>query len=413
MKLSMKYTILSLILVTLTASQSLNAASQSLNAAQRDDDDFELAIKLSLQGDSGVRPSARSVKEERASEDIPAWVLEESRNLARAGTSRYAAAASSPSSHPVPSSDIPEWVIAESKDLARKPPSDNGIPAWVQEEYAKMAFEGTYQRPAKEIQMDNDERLAKAIQASLGDALAEALPIIRYDPRVAHQEEELARLCNQCTQAVESGEKELAIALVNSFLTIDDLDPLIRSQAIDIRTTITDQVAQPLRAPVKEEPKPAPAAAVSSPSKSEPAASAAPTPEEHKMLELTNARRRLDGKHDLKHNLLLMAAARAHSENMAKLDQFAHEVEGKSVQHRVDAQRYRWSFVGENLAYAWSIGYPLTHSIYSVEHHIECLMNSPGHRANILSGNFTELGIGIHVTADGRKYFTQVFGTPR
>ena len=35
-------------------------------------------------------------------------------------------------------------------------------------------------------------------------------------------------------------------------------------------------------------------------------------------------------------------------------------------------------------------------------------MNSPGHRANILNCNLTEIGVGLH-----RLNWTQNFGTPR
>ena len=44
-------------------------------------------------------------------------------------------------------------------------------------------------------------------------------------------------------------------------------------------------------------------------------------------------------------------------------------------------------------------------------------INSPGHRANMLSDNFEEIGIGYHYLANDtgsvnyRHYWTQVFGT--
>ena len=37
-------------------------------------------------------------------------------------------------------------------------------------------------------------------------------------------------------------------------------------------------------------------------------------------------------------------------------------------------------------------------------------MNSPGHRANILSSTFREIGVAVGADAEGRLYFTQVFG---
>lgn len=36
-------------------------------------------------------------------------------------------------------------------------------------------------------------------------------------------------------------------------------------------------------------------------------------------------------------------------------------------------------------------------------------MNSPGHRANILSTNFTEIGVGYAAGGPGRHYWTQMF----
>ena len=35
-------------------------------------------------------------------------------------------------------------------------------------------------------------------------------------------------------------------------------------------------------------------------------------------------------------------------------------------------------------------------------------MNSSGHRANILSGNVTEIGVGLAYSADGSPYWTMV-----
>jgi uncharacterized YkwD family protein len=36
-------------------------------------------------------------------------------------------------------------------------------------------------------------------------------------------------------------------------------------------------------------------------------------------------------------------------------------------------------------------------------------MNSPGHKANILSENFTEIGVGVAKDANGTIYWTQQF----
>jgi uncharacterized protein YkwD len=39
-------------------------------------------------------------------------------------------------------------------------------------------------------------------------------------------------------------------------------------------------------------------------------------------------------------------------------------------------------------------------------------MHSSGHRGNILSGRFREIGVGVARDSAGRPYYVQVFGTP-
>jgi uncharacterized protein YkwD len=40
-------------------------------------------------------------------------------------------------------------------------------------------------------------------------------------------------------------------------------------------------------------------------------------------------------------------------------------------------------------------------------------MTSPGHRSNIVSTNFSEMGAGVATAKNGRKFYAQVFGHPR
>ena len=40
-------------------------------------------------------------------------------------------------------------------------------------------------------------------------------------------------------------------------------------------------------------------------------------------------------------------------------------------------------------------------------------MNSSGHRANILNGNFTQIGIGLAYSANGTPYWTMDLARPR
>ncbi|MDF2952742.1 MAG: putative secreted protein [Anaerocolumna sp.] len=54
---------------------------------------------------------------------------------------------------------------------------------------------------------------------------------------------------------------------------------------------------------------------------------------------------------------------------------------------------------GENLAY----GYNTPEAV------VTGWMNSPGHRANIMNGNFNKIGIGVYKDSSGTVYCTQIF----
>ena len=49
-------------------------------------------------------------------------------------------------------------------------------------------------------------------------------------------------------------------------------------------------------------------------------------------------------------------------------------------------------------------------SQYNPEAAINTWLNSSGHRANMLSYSYADLGVGIAYSANGAPYYTQVFG---
>jgi len=105
----------------------------------------------------------------------------------------------------------------------------------------------------------------------------------------------------------------------------------------------------------------------------------------------------------------LRSAARGHSQDMACNEFFSHTgSDGSSVGDRVSAEGYGWSWVGENI-FATSIS-----SSAAPQQAFDWWMNSPGHRANILNVNFTEIGIGYVYSAESTygSYFTAVFARP-
>lgn len=105
------------------------------------------------------------------------------------------------------------------------------------------------------------------------------------------------------------------------------------------------------------------------------------------VLELVNAARWDNGQlPPLKGNPLLEAAATTHSSNMANRNFFAHcDLDTKtSPGDRIEAAGYDWYAYGENIAAGYS----------TPEDVMNGWMNSSGHRANILSSSFRELGVG-------------------
>lgn len=142
--------------------------------------------------------------------------------------------------------------------------------------------------------------------------------------------------------------------------------------------------------------------------------------EEREFFDLTNVARQGQGLPALVWNGVLGTVAREHSQSMAQTFTFAHEIDGKSVGDRVQG-RYNYSTVGENLftstasyEYSSHAGVDASSVQYaSMQRAVDALMDSPGHRENILRPEFTELGVGIFTDeSGGQKYWTQVFGRP-
>jgi len=123
---------------------------------------------------------------------------------------------------------------------------------------------------------------------------------------------------------------------------------------------------------------------------------------ERQLVDLVNEERTQRGIKSLVLDERLVSVARAHSQEMFTLKYFSHEspVSGSPFD-RLKSAGITYSRAGENLAYAQSV---------SVAH--RALMESPGHRENILRSEFTRIGIGvINAPAYGRM-ITQLFITP-
>jgi len=112
---------------------------------------------------------------------------------------------------------------------------------------------------------------------------------------------------------------------------------------------------------------------------------------EAKMLELVNEERAKENLKPLVADPELTVVARAHSRDMFARGYFSHITpEGKTPSDRIRAAHVKFLVAGENLALGQTLA--ICH---------QGLMNSPGHRANILEPSYGRLGIGI---LDGGVY---------
>lgn len=120
---------------------------------------------------------------------------------------------------------------------------------------------------------------------------------------------------------------------------------------------------------------------------------------ETKMLELLNKERTSRGLRPLVMDPKLQEVARAHSKDMFARGYFAHvDPDGNDPFDRMKAAGIQYLVAGENLALAPNVD--LAH---------DGLMNSPGHRANILTPEYGRIGIGVIDGGPYGKMFSQEF----
>ncbi|WP_210465746.1 CvpA family protein [Rufibacter roseolus] len=120
---------------------------------------------------------------------------------------------------------------------------------------------------------------------------------------------------------------------------------------------------------------------------------------EAEMLQLVNEERAKQNLRPLAPDTSLRRVARLHSEDMFRRGYFSHYTpEGWSPFDRIRKARVLFRLAGENLALAPTL---------DIAHN--GLMNSPGHRANILRPNFGRVGIGVLQGNDRRLMITQNF----
>ncbi len=124
------------------------------------------------------------------------------------------------------------------------------------------------------------------------------------------------------------------------------------------------------------------------------------------LVALTNDDRSSAGLNQLTTNPVLEDAARMKAEHMAENEYFAHvSPDGLDPWYWFYRAGYQFVDAGENLAVNFSDSNDVN----------QAWLDSPGHRANIMNGKFTEIGIAaVSGTYKGKKtvYVVQLFGTP-
>ena len=120
---------------------------------------------------------------------------------------------------------------------------------------------------------------------------------------------------------------------------------------------------------------------------------------EQEMFRRVNTERAKAGLQFLEFDNSLRDVARAHSDDMFRRGYFSHYTpEGLSPFDRMNNAHITYTYAGENLALA-----------PSTQLAMQGLMNSPGHRANILSVNFGKVGIGVIDSGIYGEMFCQEF----
>ncbi len=121
------------------------------------------------------------------------------------------------------------------------------------------------------------------------------------------------------------------------------------------------------------------------------------------VIDLVNVERAANNLPPLQYNEKLTVAARLHSQDMGNNNYFSHtSQDGQAFNERILDAGYDYSACGENIAAGYT----------SPEAVVATWMDSEGHRANILSPDYCDIGVGYAAVAGCQfhHYWTQDFG---
>lgn len=125
--------------------------------------------------------------------------------------------------------------------------------------------------------------------------------------------------------------------------------------------------------------------------------------QENEVIRLVNVERSKRGLQTLTQNWELSRVARMKSQDMANKGYFSHQSPTYGSPFKMmESFGIRFSSAGENIAYGQR----------TPQEVMNAWMNSPGHRANILSPSYTQIGVGLAKNKNGVLYWTQMFIKP-
>ncbi|NBJ16223.1 MAG: SafA/ExsA family spore coat assembly protein [Dehalobacter sp. 4CP] len=124
---------------------------------------------------------------------------------------------------------------------------------------------------------------------------------------------------------------------------------------------------------------------------------------ETEVIRLVNVERAKKGLQQLKQNWELCRVARYKSQDMINKGYFAHESPTYGSPFKMmESFGIRFSAAAENIAYGQQTPQEVMNS----------WMNSAGHRSNILSPSYLEIGVGAAKDSEGNIHWTQMFIKP-
>lgn len=116
------------------------------------------------------------------------------------------------------------------------------------------------------------------------------------------------------------------------------------------------------------------------------------------IFKMLNAARVAEGSKALSRDSTLDKVAKAHSDEMAKAKMIGHNVGTGDPAQRIKAAGATATIAGENVA-----------SAASSQNAHRALWASPSHRSNMLSSEFTRVGVAVVKDGEGRVWVTQLF----